>query len=94
MLLYWKSRRGFSGEVANQQMHMPLILPKVPGRFYYYFGKPLETQGMPMHILQLGMYIKCGVRYYFSFNEILFDRKRTRTAKQGEISGVLFASEV
>jgi len=34
------------GEVANQLVHMPLILPKVPGRFYYYFGKPLETEGM------------------------------------------------
>ncbi|KAG4921092.1 hypothetical protein JHK84_049951 [Glycine max] len=33
------------GEVANQLVHMPLILPKVPGRFYYYFGKPLETEG-------------------------------------------------
>jgi len=36
--------------VANQQVHMPLILPKVPGRFYYYFGKPFETKGMPKHI--------------------------------------------
>ncbi|KAG4924164.1 hypothetical protein JHK87_049704 [Glycine soja] len=34
------------GEVANQLVHMPLILPKVPGRFYYYFGKPLETEGV------------------------------------------------
>ena len=34
------------GEVVNQPVHMPLILPKVPGRFYYYFGKPLEMEGM------------------------------------------------
>ncbi|XP_027916532.1 acyltransferase-like protein At3g26840, chloroplastic isoform X2 [Vigna unguiculata] len=38
-------RSGVSGEVGNQQVHLPLILPKVPGRFYYYFGKPLETKG-------------------------------------------------
>ncbi|CAJ1789802.1 unnamed protein product [Sphenostylis stenocarpa] len=38
-------RRVSSGEVTNQQVHLPLILPKVPGRFYYYFGKPLETEG-------------------------------------------------
>lgn len=38
-------RAGASGEVANQQVHMPGILPKVPGRFYYYFGKPIETTG-------------------------------------------------
>ncbi|CAJ1789841.1 unnamed protein product [Sphenostylis stenocarpa] len=38
-------RSDLGGEVANQQVHMPLIMPKVPGRFYYYFGKPLETKG-------------------------------------------------
>nr|XP_027188578.1 acyltransferase-like protein At3g26840, chloroplastic isoform X2 [Cicer arietinum] len=38
-------RTGSSGEVANQQVHMPGILPKVPGRFYYYFGKPIVTEG-------------------------------------------------
>ncbi|RDX65140.1 Acyltransferase-like protein, chloroplastic, partial [Mucuna pruriens] len=38
-------RRDAGGEVANQPIHMPLILPKVPGRLYYYFGKPLETKG-------------------------------------------------
>ncbi|KAL9331182.1 hypothetical protein ACSQ67_000792 [Phaseolus vulgaris] len=38
-------RSDVAGEVANQQVHLPLILPKVPGRFYYYFGKPFETKG-------------------------------------------------
>ncbi|CAI8613448.1 unnamed protein product [Vicia faba] len=38
-------RADASGEVANQQVHLPGILPKVPGRFYYYFGKPIETKG-------------------------------------------------
>ncbi|KAI9120365.1 hypothetical protein K1719_007398 [Acacia pycnantha] len=33
------------GEVANQQVHLPGIIPKYPGRFYYYFGKPIETKG-------------------------------------------------
>ncbi|KAG8656016.1 hypothetical protein MANES_04G090600v8 [Manihot esculenta] len=33
------------GEVGNQDMHLPGILPKFPGRFYYYFGKPIETKG-------------------------------------------------
>ncbi|XLS98597.1 hypothetical protein HN51_041332 [Arachis hypogaea] len=39
-------RTDATGEVANQQVHMPAFLPKVPGRFYYYFGKPIETKGM------------------------------------------------
>lgn len=45
-----KSRSDTGGEVANQQIHMPGILPKVPGRFYYYFGKPIETEGTPVLI--------------------------------------------
>ncbi|XP_008231052.1 PREDICTED: acyltransferase-like protein At3g26840, chloroplastic [Prunus mume] len=40
-----KVRVGYDGEVGNQDVHFPGIIPKVPGRFYYYFGKPIETQG-------------------------------------------------
>ncbi|XP_038877397.1 acyltransferase-like protein At3g26840, chloroplastic isoform X2 [Benincasa hispida] len=38
-------RADMNGEVANQDVHFPGILPKLPGRFYYYFGKPFETKG-------------------------------------------------
>ncbi|KAI3457791.1 hypothetical protein Pfo_014454 [Paulownia fortunei] len=40
-----KLRSDTVGEVANQDVHLPIILPKVPGRFYYLFGKPIETEG-------------------------------------------------
>ncbi|TXG54919.1 hypothetical protein EZV62_020175 [Acer yangbiense] len=40
-----KLRIDASGEVSNQDIHLPGILPKVPGRFYFYFGKPIETEG-------------------------------------------------
>ncbi|XP_059450629.1 LOW QUALITY PROTEIN: phytyl ester synthase 2, chloroplastic-like [Corylus avellana] len=40
-----KLRTDANGEVANQDVHLPGILPKFPGRFYYYFGKPFETKG-------------------------------------------------
>ncbi|KAG8385010.1 hypothetical protein BUALT_Bualt04G0177700 [Buddleja alternifolia] len=40
-----KLRSDALGEVANQDVHLPIILPKVPGRFYYLFGKPIETEG-------------------------------------------------
>ncbi|KAJ6996174.1 acyltransferase-like protein [Populus alba x Populus x berolinensis] len=33
------------GEVANQAFYIPGLLPKVPGRFYFLFGKPIETKG-------------------------------------------------
>ncbi|KAI3960155.1 hypothetical protein MKW98_016879 [Papaver atlanticum] len=34
------------GEVAKQDMFVPGVLAKIPGRFYYLFGKPIETKGM------------------------------------------------
>ncbi|XP_010532193.1 PREDICTED: acyltransferase-like protein At1g54570, chloroplastic [Tarenaya hassleriana] len=34
-----------SGEVANQRLYLPGLLPKIPGRFYYLFGKPIHTKG-------------------------------------------------
>ncbi|KAJ8420340.1 hypothetical protein Cgig2_005522 [Carnegiea gigantea] len=39
-----------SGEVANQPVHLPGILPKVPGRLYYLFGKPIETEGRKLEL--------------------------------------------
>jgi hypothetical protein len=45
-LIHCETRAGVDGEVANQQVYLPGILPEVPGRFYYYFGKPIETEGM------------------------------------------------
>ncbi|KAL8166415.1 hypothetical protein V2J09_007914 [Rumex salicifolius] len=40
-----KLRADKNGEVANEDLCMPVIVPKVPGRFYYHFGKPIETRG-------------------------------------------------
>jgi hypothetical protein len=62
-LLYCDTRTDANGEVANQQVYLPGILPKVPGRFYFYFGKPIETEGTPnayFIISQLGIAVKCG----------------------------------
>ncbi|KAH9743272.1 AB hydrolase-1 domain-containing protein [Citrus sinensis] len=39
-----KLRTDANGEIQNQDIHLPGILPKLPGRFYYYFGKPIETE--------------------------------------------------
>ncbi|KAF2536369.1 hypothetical protein F2Q68_00019956 [Brassica cretica] len=43
----FKLRDESSGEVANQQLYLPGVLPKIPGRFYYLFGKPIHTKGRP-----------------------------------------------
>ncbi|KAL9320336.1 hypothetical protein ACSQ67_012175 [Phaseolus vulgaris] len=41
-----KFRDGRSGEVANQNLSFPVLVPKIPGRFYFLFGKPVRTKGM------------------------------------------------
>ncbi|TKY61425.1 Acyltransferase protein [Spatholobus suberectus] len=41
-----KFREETSGEVANQNLSFPVLLPKIPGRFYFLFGKPIRTEGM------------------------------------------------
>ncbi|XP_019187111.1 PREDICTED: acyltransferase-like protein At1g54570, chloroplastic [Ipomoea nil] len=38
-------RTNMAGEVANQTLYIPGMLPKVPGRLYYLFGKPISTKG-------------------------------------------------
>ncbi|KFK33603.1 hypothetical protein AALP_AA5G035400 [Arabis alpina] len=38
-------REGDKSELGNQDMYIPGLVPKIPGRFYYYFGKPIETAG-------------------------------------------------
>ncbi|KAG5549362.1 hypothetical protein RHGRI_014643 [Rhododendron griersonianum] len=38
-------RTEMGGEIANQDFYPPGLLPKIPGRFYYLFGKPIQTKG-------------------------------------------------
>ncbi|XP_065853676.1 phytyl ester synthase 1, chloroplastic-like [Euphorbia lathyris] len=40
-----KVRDASKGEVANEEVFIPGILPKIPGRVYALFGKPIETKG-------------------------------------------------
>ncbi|GMY21172.1 phytyl ester synthase 1, chloroplastic-like isoform X2 [Fagus crenata] len=40
-----KKVRDESGEFANQDLFIPMLMPKIPGRFYYLFGKPIKTKG-------------------------------------------------
>eukprot|EP00268_Persea_americana_P053044 TRINITY_DN5981_c1_g2_i5.p1 TRINITY_DN5981_c1_g2~~TRINITY_DN5981_c1_g2_i5.p1 ORF type:complete len:686 (+),score=119.88 TRINITY_DN5981_c1_g2_i5:141-2198(+) len=42
---FTRLRTDFTGEVANQDLFLPAMVPKIPGRFYYLFGKPFETKG-------------------------------------------------
>ncbi|XP_022747720.1 acyltransferase-like protein At1g54570, chloroplastic isoform X2 [Durio zibethinus] len=40
-----KIRDETKGEVGNQELFIPGLLPKIPGRFYYLFGKPIKLKG-------------------------------------------------
>lgn len=45
-----KLRTDSKGEVSNQDVYMPIMLPKPPGRFYYLFGKPIKTEGKKLDL--------------------------------------------
>nr|XP_043630956.1 acyltransferase-like protein At1g54570, chloroplastic [Erigeron canadensis] len=60
-------RAGHGGEIAKQPLHIPIFLPKLPGRLYFMFGKPIQTKGKE-HMLndkdylrELYLQIKCDV---------------------------------
>ncbi|KAF7066509.1 hypothetical protein CFC21_072484 [Triticum aestivum] len=40
-----KLRTDSMGEIKNQDMHPVVLTPKMPGRFYFIFGEPIETKG-------------------------------------------------
>ncbi|KAG5244939.1 acyltransferase protein [Salix suchowensis] len=39
-------RDGSKEEVASTELFFPGLLPRLPGRFYYLFGKPIKTKGL------------------------------------------------
>jgi len=43
--LFSSCRSNVDGELSKQEIHIPGLLPKLPGRFYYLFGKPFKTRG-------------------------------------------------
>ncbi|XP_028551496.1 acyltransferase-like protein At3g26840, chloroplastic isoform X2 [Dendrobium catenatum] len=50
----FRVRANSAEEVGNQELHLPGLLPKIPGRFYYLFGKPIETKGLKKVSLDRG----------------------------------------
>ncbi|KAM3239687.1 hypothetical protein ACQJBY_053405 [Aegilops geniculata] len=43
---FTRLRDTVKGEGGNQVLHLPVVLPKLPGRLYFLFGKPIEMKGM------------------------------------------------
>ncbi|KAK8566077.1 hypothetical protein V6N13_021152 [Hibiscus sabdariffa] len=87
-----KARADASGEVANQHMYLPVMLPKFPGRFYYYFGKPILTEGMKVELRdkekcdELYLHVKSQVEGCIDF----LKRKREKDPYRNLFSRVLY----
>ncbi|CAO2831273.1 unnamed protein product [Amaranthus hypochondriacus] len=66
-------RTDMEGEVANQVAYFPGLLPKVPGRFYYLFGKPIDTAGMKQELRdkekahELYLHVKSEVERHIAY---------------------------
>ncbi|KAJ9536972.1 hypothetical protein OSB04_029705 [Centaurea solstitialis] len=60
-------RAAMSGDIAEQTIHFPFLFPKIPGRLYYFFGKPIQTKGKENmlddedYLQELYIQIKCDV---------------------------------
>ncbi|KAI3690044.1 hypothetical protein L2E82_48019 [Cichorium intybus] len=60
-------REGMVGEIGEQRLHIPIIVPKLTGRLYYMFGKPIRTKRKEKflddkdYIKELYLQIKCEV---------------------------------
>ncbi|XP_038985819.1 acyltransferase-like protein At1g54570, chloroplastic isoform X2 [Phoenix dactylifera] len=57
-----------TGEVRNQALYLPILLPKIPGRLYFLFGRPIEMRGRREELKdkykaqQLYMHVKSEVK--------------------------------
>lgn len=83
-----------SGEVANQPVHLPGILPKVPGRLYYLLGKPIETEGRKLELKdrekahELYLEVKAEVERCLAY----LKEKRERDPYRSLLSRLLYQS--
>ena len=66
-IIFFNDREAMSGDIAEQPIHFPLLFPKIPGRLYYFFGKPIQTKGKENmlndedYLQELYVQIKCDV---------------------------------
>ncbi|KAL6200381.1 hypothetical protein ACLB2K_030163 [Fragaria x ananassa] len=85
-------RTTVDGEVENQDIHLPGVVPKIPGRLYYHFGKPIETDGMKEELLdrekahELYVQVKSEVENSIAY----LPEKRERDPYRSLVSRLLF----
>ncbi|KAK1408021.1 hypothetical protein QVD17_39651 [Tagetes erecta] len=88
-------RQDKAGEVAKQQLHLPLVMPKIPGRFYYLFGKPIKTKGMEkiLNDKELSQALYAQVKCMVEKNIAYLIRKRDEDPYRGFVKRVVFQAK-
>lgn len=83
------------GEISKQQLHFPIFLPKLPGRLYYMFGKPIRTKGKESmlddkdYLGELYMQIRCEVENNIAY----LLNKRKEDPYRGMIERLVWAMD-
>ncbi|KAK7258782.1 hypothetical protein RIF29_24369 [Crotalaria pallida] len=89
-----------SGEVANTNVSFPIVQPKIPGRFYYLFGKPIRTKGMENMLKdkeaanQLYLQIKSQVKHNIDYLIKKREEDPYRNIINRKIFEALYPSEI
>ncbi|KAI7724471.1 hypothetical protein M8C21_009259 [Ambrosia artemisiifolia] len=88
-------RQDEEGEVANQQLHLPLVIPKIPGRFYYLFGKPITTKGLEkiLNDKENSQALYAQVKRMVETNIAYLIKKRNEDPYRGIVKRALFQAK-
>ncbi|KAI3825438.1 hypothetical protein L1987_06925 [Smallanthus sonchifolius] len=81
--------------VANQQLHLSLVMPKVPGRFYYLFGKPIKTKRMEkiLNDKDISQALYAQIKHVVEKNIAYLIKKRDEDPYRGFVKRVVFQAK-
>lgn len=86
------------GEIGKQFFYCPVALPRLPGRFYFFFGEPISTQGKPCFCQRLQSastieILHAPIHPDFTLTLVFRYRKEGCINRQRQSSGALFRGE-
>lgn len=75
------NRTDSNEEVGNQNLYPPVLLPKLPGRIYFLFGKPIETRGIACFMLVQVHFIVSFYYMLLIFHALTWTKRNATGAK-------------
>nr|XP_043627390.1 acyltransferase-like protein At1g54570, chloroplastic [Erigeron canadensis] len=87
-------RAEMAGEVSKQPIHIPITFPKIPGRLYFMFGKPIRMKGKENmsndeeYLQELYSQLRCDVECIISY----LLKKREEDPYRGIVKRILSQS--